>query len=229
MFERELRNVSMTVWWNLALLTIGGTLFSLGMMVMQPLINGYGAVFIAGYNAAVKVDGFVFMPVASLAAAVTTFTGQNIGAGRQDRVREGARAAIWLSLALCAVLSAIVIPLRTPLMRLFTLDQAVVDAGNAYLVRVIPLYFISTLQYMYIGILRGAGQTLVPTAATLVSLWLARVPAAYLLTWRFGPNNMHWCYAAGWVMGLAILVPYYHLGKWKKGLVQSGAGKAAAS
>ena len=65
--------------------------------------------------------------------------------------------------------------------------------------------------------------------ATLVSLWLARVPAAYLLTWRFGPNNMHWCYAAGWVMGLAILVPYYHLGKWKKGLVQSGAGKAAAS
>ena len=70
---------------------------------------------------------------------------------------------------------------------------------------------------------------LISTAATLVSLWLARVPAAYLLTWRFGPNNMHWCYAAGWVMGLAILVPYYHLGKWKKGLVQSGAGKAAAS
>jgi putative MATE family efflux protein len=198
---------------------IQNAFFALGMMVMQPLINGFGAVFIAGYNAAVKVDGFIFMPVTSLAAAVTTFVGQNIGARRLDRVKEGTRSAILLSLALCVILCAVVIPLRTPLMWLFTNDQAVVDAGNAYLLRVIPLYFISTLQYMYIGVIRGSGQALVPTVATLVSLWLARVPAAYLLTQWFGPNNMHWCYAAGWVMGLAILIPYYYFGQWKKGLI----------
>ena len=112
-------------------------------------------------------------------------------------------------------------------MRLFTNDQAVVDAGNEYLLRVIPLYFISTLQYMYIGIIRGAGQSLVPTAATLVSLWLARVPAAYLLTRWFGPSNMHWCYAVGWVAGLAILIPYHHLGRWKKGLIEGGHSAGA--
>lgn len=207
---------------------VQNALFALGMMVMQPLINGFGAVFIAGYNAAVKVDGFIFMPVTSLAAAVTTFVGQNIGARRLDRVKEGARSAILLSLALCVLFCAVVIPLKTPLMRLFTNDQAVIAAGNAYLLRVIPLYFISTLQYMYIGVLRGSGQTLVPTVATLVSLWLARVPAAYLLTRWFGPNNMHWCYAVGWVMGLAILIPYYYLGRWKKGLIKGDYPAQAA-
>lgn len=197
-------------------------LYSVGMLVMQPLINGLGSVFIAGYNAAVKVDGFVYMPVISLASAITTFVAQNIGAQKLDRVKLGVRTCIMLSAALSVALCAIVIPLRTPLMYLFTDDAAVVAAGNAYLVRVIPLYIVSTLQYLYIGILRGAGQTLVPTLAALVGLWAARVPSAYLLTSHFGPDNMHWCYAIGWLMGLAILVPYYYFGKWKKGLIDGG-------
>ncbi|MDR2157387.1 MAG: MATE family efflux transporter [Clostridiales Family XIII bacterium] len=191
-------------------------LFSVGMMVMQPLINSYGAVFIAGYNAAVKVDGFVFMPVTSLATAITTYVGQNLGAGKQDRLKTGIRATTLLVVALCALLCAIVLPLQSQLMYLFTKDVAVVEAGNAYLIRVIPLYVISTLQYMLIGILRGAGRSLVPTIATLVSLWLARVPAAFLLSHYLGGNDMHWCYAIGWAMGLAILVPYYFGGKWRK-------------
>ena len=90
------------------------------------------------------------------------------------------------------------------------------EAGNAYLVRVIPLYVISTLQYMYIGLLRGAGESTVPTIAALTSLWLARVPSAYFLTSRFGADNMHWCYAIGWAAGLLVLIPYYYSGRWKR-------------
>jgi putative MATE family efflux protein len=198
---------------------VQNALFSVGMMVMQPLINSYGAVFIAGYNAAVKVDGFVFMPVMSLATAITTYVGQNLGAGKQDRLKTGIRATTILVLALCVALCAGVLPLQSELMYLFTTDAAVVSAGNAYLIRVIPLYVISTLQYMLIGILRGAGRSFVPTLATLISLWLARVPAAFLLSHFFGGNNMHWCYAIGWTMGLAILVPYYFAGKWREGMV----------
>lgn len=197
---------------------IQNALFSIGMIVMQPLINKYGSVFIAGYNAAVKVDGFVFMPVSSLATAITTFVGQNIGADKHDRVKQGVRSTMMLAISLCIILCLVVIPFRSQLMLLFTDDQAVVNAGNEYLIRVIPLYIISTLQYMYIGILRGAGQSLIPTIATLISLWLARVPAAYLLSHYFGGQNMHWCYAIGWVMGLLILIPYYYSGKWKNGL-----------
>lgn len=195
-------------------------LFSFGMMVMQPWINGYGTVYVAGYNAAVKVDGFVFMPVTSLTTAITTFVGQNLGADRQDRVKEGIRATTVLAIGLCIIMCAIVLPFQDQLMGLFTDDPAVIEAGKAYLIRVIPLYIISTMQYMLIGILRGAGQSLIPTISTLISLWLARVPAAYLLSTYFGGDNMHWCYAIGWVVGLAVLIPYYYKGKWRQGMVK---------
>lgn len=195
---------------------IQNALFSVGMMVMQPLINQYGTAYIAGYNAAVKVDGFVFMPVTAITTAITTYVGQNIGARAFDRVKKGVSATMIIVMGLCLIMSAIVIPLRSQLMLLFTDSNEVVARGNAYLVRVIPLYFISTLQYMYIGMLRGAGESIVPTIATLISLWLARVPSAYLLSRYLGGDNMHWCYAIGWIMGLCILVPYYYSGRWKK-------------
>lgn len=194
---------------------IQNALFSVGMMVMQPIINQYGTEFIAGYNAAVRVDGFVFMPVTALTSAITTYVGQNIGAGKLERVKQGVRSTMFLVMGLCFVMCALVIPFRYQLMHLFTDSAAVVERGNAYLLRVIPLYFISTLQYMYIGMLRGAGESLVPTLATLISLWIARVPSAYLLSKYLGGDNMHWCYAIGWIMGLMILIPYYHSGRWK--------------
>lgn len=190
-------------------------LFSIGMMVMQPLINQYGTVYIAGYNAAIKVDGFVFMPITALTTAITTYVGQNIGAKDFDRVKTGVRSTMIIVMGLCFILSIIVVPFRSQLMYLFTNNPEVVARGNAYLIRVIPLYFISTLQYMYIGMLRGAGETFIPTIATLISLWLARVPAAYLLSRYFGADNMHWCYSIGWIIGLCILMPYYYSGKWK--------------
>ena len=193
-------------------------LYSVGIMVMQPLINQCGTVFIAGYSAAVKVDGFVFIPCNSLAAATTTYVAQNVGAQAPERVKKGVAQITGLSVLLCLVLCGFVIPLRSQLMRLFTDDPAVVRAGNAYLVRVIPFYVISALQYIYIALLRGMGISLIPTAAALLSLWAARVPAAYLLTARFGADNMHWCYVIGWLLGLAILMPYYHSGRWRKRL-----------
>ena len=65
----------------------------------------------------------------------------------------------------------------------------------------------------------------VPVAGSLAALWLARVPAAYLLAHFFGPMNIHFCYAIGWALGLAICVPYYFSGRWKeKSIVARAAG-----
>lgn len=191
-------------------------LYSVGIMVMAPLINQNSTEFVAGYNAAVKVDGFIFMPIQSLATSITTYVGQNIGANKMERVKQGVKSVLLLSIVMCAVLCAVVLPLRSKLMWLFTDSQTVVNEGNEYLIRVVPLYVLSTLQYMYIGLLRGAGEAKITTIAALASLWLARVPSAYFLTKNYGPANMHWCYAIGWVAGLCILVPYYYSGRWKR-------------
>ena len=184
-------------------------LYSIGIMVMQPLINSCGTVFIAGYNAAIKVDGFVFIPCNSIASATTTYVAQNYGANRPDRIRSGVIDITKVTIAMCVVLCAIVLPLRSVLMGMFTNEPQVIAAGNAYLVRVIPFYVISALQYIFIALLRGMGISMVPTLAALASLWIGRVPSAYLLTNLFGQNNMHWCYLIGWLFGLVIMVPYY--------------------
>ncbi len=195
-------------------------LFSFGVIAMQRLINSYGSDFMAGFNGANKVDAFVFMPIQSFTTAATTFVGQNIGAGRRDRVQAGSRATLLMSVGFSLLAAAVLLPLGRLCMHLFSSEPAVIESGYAYLVRILPFYWMIALMFAANGIMRGAGEMMIPTIATLAGLWLARLPAAYLLAHFYGPENIHFCYAIGWVLGLAICVPYYFTGRWRqKGLV----------
>lgn len=195
-------------------------LFSFGVIAMQRLINSYGSDFMAGFNGANKVDAFVFMPIQSFTTAATTFVGQNIGAGRRDRVQAGSRATLLMSVGFSLLAAAVLLPLGRLCMHLFSPEPAVIESGYAYLVRILPFYWMIALMFAANGIMRGAGEMMIPTIATLAGLWLARLPAAYLLAHFYGPENIHFCYAIGWVLGLAICVPYYFTGRWRqKGLV----------
>ena len=159
--------------------------FSVAILIMQALINGFGNDFAAGFAAANKIDSFAFMPIQSFSTATTTYVGQNMGAGRLDRVRRGARRAMLLSTVVCIAITALVIPFRRELLMLFNRESAVVAAGEAYLLRVI-------------------------------ALWGARVPAAYLLAYFFGPEELYWSYLIGWVLGLFICLAAYLRGRWKE-------------
>ena len=191
-------------------------LFSLGAMLLVRLVNSFGSDFTAGYNAANKVDTIAFLPVQSFSMAVTTFVGQNMGAGKPGRVRQGSRAALWMSTAVCMGVALALLAAGPWCMRLFSADAAVIGAGLAYLYRVLPFYFLFSLMYVLNGILRGAGETLVPLASSLVSLWLARVPVAYALAHFFGGPALNLCFPIGWAVGLAISLPYYLSGRWKR-------------
>ena len=115
--------------------------FSVAILVLQALINGFGAEFAAGFSAANKVDTFAFMPVDSFCLAVTTYVGQNVGAGRLDRVREGVRKAILLCVGVCLVMSVLVVLNAERLIMLFNTDPLVVASGRAYLLRVVSPMF----------------------------------------------------------------------------------------
>ena len=198
--------------------------FSVGILIMQALINGFGNDFAAGFAAANKIDTFAFMPVQSFSTATTTFVGQNMGAGRLDRVRSGTRRALVMGVVVCVVLTAIVVPLRRPLLMLFNQESAVVAAGEAYLLRVLTPMFVLAAMFILSSVLRGAGATVVPMVASIISLWAARVPAAYLLARAFGPEELYWSYLIGWLLGLVICVVSYLRGKWKeKGIVSAPA------
>lgn len=85
-------------------------LFSIGIMFMQSLVNSYGSSFMAGFNGANKIDTFAFLPVQSLSNALTTYTGQNIGAGNQHRVKEGLKASLIMSIGCCIVVGILLYP-----------------------------------------------------------------------------------------------------------------------
>lgn len=193
-------------------------IFSFGTIVIQVAINGCGDSFIAGFNAASKIDMFAFMPIQSFSSAATSFVGQNLGAGKSERVRRGVASTLKLSLAVDAVVVSAVLCLGPRLLGLFNSEEPVIRAGLAYLYRILPFYLIYTVTSMAQSVFRGMGDVAVPTLIMIAALWLGRVPASWLLTVRFGQENLFFCYGIGWTIELALLALYYRSGRWRRRL-----------
>ena len=132
---------------------------AVAVLVLQALINGFGEEFAAGFSAANKIDTFAFMPVDSFSLAVTTYVGQNVGAGRLDRVRDGVWRFVVLCVAVCAAISVLVVPNSDLLVSIFSQDPAVIAAGRAYLVRVLSTMWLLAIMFPLNNALRGAGET----------------------------------------------------------------------
>lgn len=191
-------------------------LFSFGSMTMTSLVNSCGSTFAAGYNAAGKIDTFAYLPLQSFSSAVTTFTGQNTGAGKQGRVRSGVRAGMLLSTVSSVVTAAVLLIFGKQMLGLFTSDTAVVADGMAYMVRVLPFYWLLGIICTLGGVLRGSGAITLPIVTNILVLWLLRIPSAYLLAKHFGSYAMHFNCAIGWAAELVVDIPYYLSGHWKK-------------
>ncbi len=216
-FSGEILKKSLTIGLPAGLQNV---LVSLGVMVLQRLVNSFGSDFMAGYSAAAKVDSFVFMPIMSFSMAMTTYVGQNIGAQKMDRVKQGVRSTLAIAIGMSIVLCVLSIVFGELLLRAFTDDADVIFVGQEYIRRIMPCFPLLTIIFVLNASVRGAGETVVPMVCTLISFLGARVPSAYIYTHFFGEYNMFWCFGTGWFVGVCIVVPYYLSGRWKKkGLV----------
>jgi Na+-driven multidrug efflux pump len=102
------------------------------------------------------------------------------------------------------------------LMSLFTNDAGVIRLGDQYLTIVSSFYIMFTLMFVYNGITRGAGDTLIPMFFSLLSLWIIRIPMAWFLSGKIGVTGIWWAIPAGWLVGLSLSYFYYKSGRWKK-------------
>jgi putative MATE family efflux protein len=192
------------------------SLFSIGMLAMQNLVNRGGSAFIAGYGNANRIDAFVFLPVFSFFAALTTFTGQNIGARQVDRVKQGLRATLISSLSMYAVIASLVLLFGRHLLALFNPDPDVISHGMRYLFAVLPFSFLIIIQFMLVAVMRGAGQVMVPVFTTIMGFILVRIPSAYLLAHYLGMDYIFYCFAIGWVVSMTAAVIVFSTGRWQK-------------
>ena len=174
------------------------SLVALGAMGVLSKVNSYGKAFTAGFNVGNKLDTLSFLPVQSLAAAVISFVGQNMGASREDRVRQGVRITVTMAVVWTVLSSAFVVWLSVPLSRIFSPDPAVIAASARYLQCVMPPYVLFAILFVLNSAMRGAGDSLYPMVNVVASVILLRVPFLYLLANRFGPDAMYWSYGIGW-------------------------------
>ena len=186
-----------------------------GMVALMGIVNGWGTDVIAGYSAAIRVDNLAVIPSMNFAMALTSFTGQNVGAGRMDRVRRGLKMTLLYSSLTCLAITAVIVLFGSDILRIFTTDPAVVHVGTEYLVIVSSFYLVFSAMFVVNGMLRGAGAVILPMFSTLVSLWAVRIPAAMWLSHLMGEQGIWWAVPFGWGVGLAIVYGYYRSGKWE--------------
>ena len=199
-------------------------IFSLSMVVVQSLTNSFGAMCIATNVIVMRIDGFVMMPAFSFGAAMTTFAGQNIGAGRIDRVETGAKKGTLVAMATSAVITLLIIIFGKYLMALFTNTDELIEQSYHMMLIMGVGYIAMEITQCLQGIMRGAGDTMAPMWMSMITTVAIRVPLAYLMTWMTrSPEHpqgqfymMFVSMLIAWLIGAAMTLIVYKAGRWKR-------------
>lgn len=194
------------------------TFVAIGMVALYWVVNRFGIDANAAYSVAGRIDNFAAMPAMSFAIALSTFVGQNMGANKPERVKTGLRATFFMTSTVTLTISAFILFFARGLMRLFTDDAVVIELGRGYLVVIGIFYILFSTMFVINGVLRGAGDTLVPMFISLFALWIIRIPVAIWLSNipSIGVHGIWWSIPIGWFSGLVVYYFYYRSGRWRK-------------
>ncbi len=190
---------------------------SVGNLVIQGVINTFGASVMAGYSAAVKLNNLVITSFTTLGNGISNYTAQNMGAEKLDRVREGFKAGLKLVWGLCLPLVLLYLLAGKYLLYLF-LDNPTgmaMQTGIQFLRVLAPFYFVISAKLVADGILRGAGLMKAFMVATFTDLIL-RVVLAEVLAAPFGTAGIWWAWPVGWVVAAALSIVFYARGPWSR-------------
>jgi len=198
-------------------------IFSSAMIIVQSLTNQFGEMFIAANVIIMRVDGFAMMPNFSFGMALTTYSGQNVGAGKYDRVIKGAKDGTLIAVICSTVITAVILIFGKYLMAIFTKTTELVELSR-YLMGILAAGYIAmAITQSLSGIMRGAGDTVTPMWISLITTVLIRVPVAYGISWLtrtpelpFGRSEcIQISLLCSWVLGAVLTVIFYRIGKWK--------------
>ncbi len=184
--------------------------YSISNIIIQAVINDFGTDTAAAWAAFGKMDAIFWTVCGSFGIAITTFSGQNYGARKYDRVKKSVRISLGMSLGVCGSLILFLMAFCRPLYVVFTADQNVIDIG-VYMLRLItPSYIIFIFVEIFSGALRGIGDVLIPSAITLGGVLLVRLTWILLITPRTGKlSTLMYSYPLAWGATALLLVPYY--------------------
>ena len=194
-----------------------------GMVVLN-LTNAMGETVIACNVIIMRVDGFAMMPNFTFGQAMSVYTGQNVGAGKFDRVHSGVKQGGLLAFGFATVITAVLLFFGKFLFGFFTETQALIDLA-VRMMRIMAVgYICISVTQVLGGVMRGAGDTVTPMWISIISTILIRVPVAYLLAhltrseeYPHGqPLALFASLMISWTLGMLISVVVFRIGRWKK-------------
>ncbi len=201
-------------------------IFSFAMIIVQSLTNSFGTVVIAANTAVMRVDGFAMMPNFTFGTTMTTYTGQNIGAGKLDRCEKGTKDGLKIGLTVSVVLVVLILIFGPYLVEMFTSTPEVISTGVRMMRTLAVGYIAMAVTQILSGVMRGAGDTMTPMWISIITTVVIRVPLAYgleFLTRPEGgvmgsgtPDPLFVSLLASWVMGAVITSIAYRMGRWKR-------------
>lgn len=195
------------------------TLYTISNLIIQAQINLLGTDIVAAWTATSKIDGVFWLTMTAFGTTMTTFTGQNYGAEKLERVRRGMHWGIVISLGLAACICVPILLLAEPLMRIFTTDAAVVVLGMEILFFMVPTYFTYTPTELLGGIIKGLGNSFTPmilsaiSVCALRSLWALFAPGIWP-----GLKTVMFSYPFSWIVSSALYILYYNFGTFMKNI-----------
>ena len=190
---------------------------SVGNIILQSVINGFGSGVIAGYSASVKLNNLVITSFTTFGNGISNYTAQNLGARKFERIKEGFKAGVKLTWIICIPIIALYLTASRYLMYVF-LDSPTgeaMDTGIMFLRIVTPFYFIAAAKLVSDGVLRGAGQMKAFMSGTFTDLVLRVAFAAVLSTTALGSTGI-WCsWPVGWVTGgmISVIFSFKYMNK----------------
>ena len=199
-------------------------IFSLASIVVQALINTFGTIVITCAIVVMRVDGFAMMPNFTYGAAMITYTGQNVGAGKLGRVKKGAKAGLTLGLCTSIVLVIALMFFGKYLMMLFTNTPEVINMG-VHMMQILAVGYVAvSVTQVLCGVMSGSGDTVTPMLISLTTTVAIRVPLAYFIAELTKtaelPTGSEDCIfislLVSWVLGAVLSFLFYKFGGWHK-------------
>lgn len=196
---------------------IQGTVISLSNVIMQSSVNVFGAMPMAGFGAFIKIDGFNILPVLSLSLAITTFAGQNYGAGKIDRVKKGMWTTLFMTIIYTIISGTMLYNFAPKVIALFTKETDVIAAGVLATKFFCPFYFLLAIMHSLAGTVRGTGRTVPPMLIMILSLCVFRILAAKFVIPHYNTiENVYLLYPISWTIGAILMIGYTIKADWTK-------------
>lgn len=185
-------------------------MYSISNVVIQSNINRFGTDTIAAWTAYGKIDGLFWMTMGAFGISITTFVGQNYGAGKSDRVRKGVRQCLFLAITISVLLSTVLYSFGIYVLQLFTKDAAVMSKGLDIIHFMIPAYFTYVCVEILSGALRGMGNSLIPMILTCFGICILRIVWVFVvIPLQADFKTVITCYPLTWACTSILFIIYY--------------------